>query len=483
MGVRPPRRARRRERARTRGRRDALVRNRARRARLGSRSGVARRGSQGAAGDRARHGVRTRVRRGARGLRRRVRVARAPVAALGRAPRAAGRAVAAPAGRRRGAPVRGARRARRVVRDAGPGRRARDVRVVERRARRRPRAPRLPGAHVGCRRVGRGARPRATEPGREHRPRRRRGVQACARRQAVALPGALAGRAPRLRARPHAGRRAAPAAPRARARSRRVRLAVLGNAAVLHTRRWAEHFRGRGHDVGVWSLEAPPPGFAAHALPAAPVPGFLRYPLALPALRRDLARFAPDLVDAHYVPNYGVLGALSGRRPLVVTAWGSDLLTTGRRDPLQRARARYVLSRADAVLTDAEHLGTAARELGATPARVHVVPWGVDPARFRPGAREPGLVLSTRMHEDVYDLGVIVEAAARVLAARADARLVIAGDGSRRASLERLAARRLPAGRFAFVGRLEPDALAAWLGRADVYVSASRTDSTSLSLL
>ncbi|HTK31678.1 MAG TPA: glycosyltransferase [Candidatus Saccharimonadaceae bacterium] len=262
-----------------------------------------------------------------------------------------------------------------------------------------------------------------------------------------------------------------------------MRLAVLGNAAVLHTRRWAEHFRGRGHDVAVWSLEPAPPGFAAHALPATPLPGFLRYPLALPALSRDLARFAPDLVDAHYVPNYGVLGALTGRRPLVVTAWGSDLLTTGRRDPLQRARARYVLSRADAVLTDAENLGTAARELGAAPARVHVVPWGVDPARFRPGVREPGLVLSTRMHETVYDLDVVVEAAARVLAERADARLVIAGDGSRRAALERLAARRLPAGRFTFVGRLEPDALAAWLGRADVYVSASRSDSTSLSLL
>ena len=48
---------------------------------------------------------------------------------------------------------------------------------------------------------------------------------------------------------------------------------------------------------------------------------------------------------------------------------------------------------------------------------------------------------------------------------------------------QQLAARRLPAGRYRFVGRLEPPALADWLDRAEVYLSASRSDSTSVSLL
>jgi len=60
---------------------------------------------------------------------------------------------------------------------------------------------------------------------------------------------------------------------------------------------------------------------------------------------------------------------------------------------------------------------------------------------------------------------------------------VIVGDGSSRPGLERLAARRLPPGRFAFVGRLESDALTALVARAEIYLSASRSDSTSLSLL
>lgn len=263
-----------------------------------------------------------------------------------------------------------------------------------------------------------------------------------------------------------------------------MRIATLSNAAVVHTRRWVEHLRGRGHEVRVWSLERGPAELDARALPNPPLPGFLRYPLAVPALARGLRAFAPDLVDAHFVPNYGLMGALAGFRPLSVAAWGSDLLLAGGRDALQRARARFVLRRADLVIADADNLARAALALGARPATVRAIPWGVDRARFAPApARESGLLLSTRMHEPVYDIPVILRAAAGVLARHPHAFLAIAGDGSLLPEHERLAASLLPAGRYRFLGRLAPADLALWLGRAEVYLSASLSDSTSLSLL
>ena len=217
-----------------------------------------------------------------------------------------------------------------------------------------------------------------------------------------------------------------------------MRIAMLANASVGHTRRWAEWFRGRGHEVAVWSLEPGPPG----------------------------------------------LGALSGVRPLSVTAWGSDLLIAAPSHAAQRARARFVLERADLILADAENLAAAARGLGGAPERVHAIPWGISRAQFHPrGARRAGLLLSTRMHEPVYDLPTLIEAAAPVLAAHPHARLEIAGTGSLTGDLERLAAARLPAGRFRFLGRLDPAAMAEHLAAAEVYVSTSRSDSTSVSLL
>jgi glycosyltransferase involved in cell wall biosynthesis len=233
-----------------------------------------------------------------------------------------------------------------------------------------------------------------------------------------------------------------------------VRIATLSNASVVHTHRWVEHFRGRGHEVALWSLEDGPAALGARPLPRARLPGVFRYPLAAPALRRALDAFAPDVVDAHYVPNYGLLGALARRRPLVVSAWGSDLLVAGARDPFQRARARFVLRRADHVLVDAENLAAAAVALGAPRERVTCIPWGVDLARYRPApVREPGLLLSTRMHEPVYDLPAILHGVRPVLERDARARLVVVGDGSRRRALESLAARVLPRDRVAVVGR------------------------------
>jgi glycosyltransferase involved in cell wall biosynthesis len=263
-----------------------------------------------------------------------------------------------------------------------------------------------------------------------------------------------------------------------------VRIATLSNASVVHTRRWVEHFRGRGHEVGLWSLEPGPRGFECFTLPRAPLPGALRYPLAVPALTRALSRFAPDLVDAHFVPNYGLLGTLAGRRPLAVTAWGSDLLTVGAGDSLRGRRARFVLERADAVLVDSGNLGVAARALGAAPERLHVIPWGVDRTRFRPAPpREPGLLVSARMHERIYDLPTLIAGVKPVLERHPEARLAIAGDGTLRGALERLARATLPAGRYEFLGRLEPVALAGLLGRAGIHLSASLSDSTSVSLL
>jgi glycosyltransferase involved in cell wall biosynthesis len=144
-----------------------------------------------------------------------------------------------------------------------------------------------------------------------------------------------------------------------------------------------------------------------------------------------------------------------------------------------------VLTRADLVIADSSNLAAAAHALGAPADRLLALPWGIDLARFAlPGvARTPRLLVQTRMLERIYGVETVIEGVAPILAQHSDARLVVAGAGRRRATLEQHAARLLPAGHYAFVGRLEPEALARLLQRADVYLSASRSDSTSVSLL
>jgi glycosyltransferase involved in cell wall biosynthesis len=285
------------------------------------------------------------------------------------------------------------------------------------------------------------------------------------------------------------------------------RIALLSSAASIHSRRWAAALAEREFTVRLLSLEAappewmPPPGVTLRRLPSWPLPMAIRYPLALPALVRELADFEPHLVDAHFVPSYGLLSALCGRRPRVVNAWGSDLLLG--RDPLRVVRARFALAGADRVIVDAANLGARALALGVDAARLLVQPWGIElehfayrgdgaarraaragwPPAWSAGGAEGPAVVSTRMLHPIYDVATLVRAWPRVRAAALGARLWIAGEGPERAALEALAARTDPGNSIRFLGRLAHTDLPRLLAGADVYVSTSRSDSTSLSLL
>jgi len=275
-----------------------------------------------------------------------------------------------------------------------------------------------------------------------------------------------------------------------------MRIALLGNAAALHTRRWARGLAAAGATVRVFSLEDPAAdaSFAAERgveapldvvrLPAPDWPAALRYPAARAAAARALDAFAPDVIEAHFVPNYGLLGVLVGRGPLVVHAWGSDLLRSPARSALHAARARFVLARADLVVVDAEALAVAARALGAPSSRLVVAPWGADLARFTfgPAVLVPHVV-SLRQLEPLYDVATLIEALPVVHAAVPELRVTIAGDGPEAAALAARAQARGVEGIVRFVGRVPHAALPALLASAAVTVSCALSDSTSIALL
>lgn len=272
-----------------------------------------------------------------------------------------------------------------------------------------------------------------------------------------------------------------------------MRILLLAHAPSVHTQRWRRAFASRGHEVRLLSV-VPATGAEAPGepvgLPAAPL-SFLRYLAARGAVRRLIATWRPDVTVAHFLPNYGFLAAASGASPFALVAWGSDLLVNATRSPLHRARARWVLGRAALVHVDAANLAEAAIRLGAPPERVWSRPWGVDAATLAPDApwderfRRAGhlRILWTRMLEDVYDPSTFVRALGLLRARGVTFRATIAGDGPLRGSLESLAASSGVAGVTRFVGLVDEARLRALYREHEVYVSMSRSDSTSQSLL
>ncbi len=270
-----------------------------------------------------------------------------------------------------------------------------------------------------------------------------------------------------------------------------MRIAFLGDGSLNHVRRWAGYFHERGHETLLLSFEsvdgcAVPARRLKSRLPTK----LLGYLSALGAIRKELARFRPEIVNALYVGGYGFVAARSGFRPLVVTSLGSDLLVDYPSSLVHRLQIRSVLRQADLVLTDADELSRVAIAAGASPAKILKTYMGIDervffPRKSAPDRTRPGggmRVVSTRNLHPIYNVELLVDAAP-IVRRRIDAHFVVCGDGPERARLEEKVKRFSLEGCFVFKGRLDPEGIARELRAADVYASTSKSDSTSVSLI
>jgi len=151
-------------------------------------------------------------------------------------------------------------------------------------------------------------------------------------------------------------------------------------------------------------------------------------------MRRLIGTFRPDIVHAHWMP-FGALAAIAGAGPLVVTAWGSDVYSKGRRRLLE---ARLALWRSSLATADSAHLLERLKELGPASLSTALVNWGVNLESFRTPAEGeraslkadfglgPGpLIFSPRGLRQIYNPAIVVEAFKRVRATIPDAQLML----------------------------------------------------------
>ena len=223
-------------------------------------------------------------------------------------------------------------------------------------------------------------------------------------------------------------------------------------------------------------------------------------PRLLTGLKRVLREIKPDLVQAGPLQTCALLVALAGFRPLVSVSWGSDLLLDADRSAWNRWATRYTLARSAAMVGDCAPVRQKAVAYGMPDERIVTFPWGVDLRHFSPdgasaaerrpifpgassSAAAPFILLSTRGWEPVY--GVDVIARAFVLAARQhpELQLLMLAGGSQAGLLRQIFQQGGVSDRVHFPGQVNQAELPRYYRSADLYVSASHSDGTSISLL
>ncbi|WP_306563921.1 glycosyltransferase [Aquabacterium sp.] len=269
-----------------------------------------------------------------------------------------------------------------------------------------------------------------------------------------------------------------------------MRILFFADASSVHTRRWVAAVVERGaRAVVITRQPAEVPG-AEEVIAVAPGAGKLGWFTALPQVRRVArevaARFQPDLVHGHYVTSYGLWATACGLPvPKVLTAWGSDILVTPRQSRLMRMVVAWSMHHADLVTADSmDMIDEIARYHPAGPC--HQILWGADTDKFVPATPAQGFeVVSLRTWEPNYNIDVIIEAFARVVAERPDtpAQLHLLGGGLQRAELEQKVKHLGVQDHVQFHGRVGDAEMVAAIQRSRVSVSVPTSDATSVSVL
>jgi glycosyltransferase involved in cell wall biosynthesis len=213
----------------------------------------------------------------------------------------------------------------------------------------------------------------------------------------------------------------------------------------------------------------------------------LAYPLRSLDVKRVVREMVPDILHAHYVSHYGVYAALTGFRPLVLTAWGSDVLIEPKKSMIKRYFVKYALKKADVITCDAEHMKEAIKNLGADPERIRLINFGIDTRKFRPGHRSKELrtklglncsptVISLRKLDPLWDVESLIRALPLVLKEVPETKFVVAGRGSDEKRLKNLSESLNVSDSVKFIGFISNDELPRYLTAIDVYVSTSLSD-------
>ena len=279
-----------------------------------------------------------------------------------------------------------------------------------------------------------------------------------------------------------------------------MRICYIADARSIHTRRWVDYFAKKGHEVHIitsWPGDGYSKGVQLHLLSSL-LPqhwkgsGYINSLLWVIQVRRLISRIKPDIINAHYITVNGYLGALSGFRPLILTAWGSDVLIVLKESLCLRILVRYALKRVEMVTCNSETARMELVNFGVNHDRIEIIRQGIETQKFSPrqdkgfkkrlGLQGRPVAISTRSFAPVYNLEMLIRAIPLVLEHSPQASFIIAGEGEQREHLENLASSLGCSESIRFVGQVAHDELPKYLAASDIYVSTSLSDSASLSL-
>lgn len=284
-----------------------------------------------------------------------------------------------------------------------------------------------------------------------------------------------------------------------------MRICFFGNLQVIHLQRWVDYFKEKNHDVHVVTSQPTKiNNVSVHNISflnkeitdlrvMQPIIHFYREIYKTLYLGGLIDKIKPDIINAHYLTNYGILAAKLNRHPLVLTCWGSDVLIAPEKFGEQHlSEMKKALSKADLITVVSEHMEEELIKMGIKK-NIIVNPFGIKISKFNPNGKKnkvikekfanKKIIVSTRNLEPIYNVECLIKALPSAIKENENVVTLICGSGSLENKLKKLVNSLGLNEHVYFLGRITHETMPEYLRSADMYVSTSLSDGTSISLL
>ncbi len=211
--------------------------------------------------------------------------------------------------------------------------------------------------------------------------------------------------------------------------------------------------------------------------------------------RRVVREIKPDLIHAGPIQTCTFIAMLSGFRPILTMSWGFDLMDDVHKNKWMERITHFVLRRSTFFTSDANVTRDKAVAYGMNPERTVVFPWGVNLQDFRPQTTDDGqssmvnrpssqfTLFCNRSWEPRYGVDVLARAFVKVAQQNFNVDLLLIGGGSQAQNLRSILQRGGALERVSMPGQVSQRDLPRWYHMADLYISPSHVDGSSVSLM
>jgi L-malate glycosyltransferase len=220
-------------------------------------------------------------------------------------------------------------------------------------------------------------------------------------------------------------------------------------------------------------------------------------------LKKIIKIYNIDLIHSGWLTWDSYLAVKTNFHPILAMSWGSDVLPNPFNKNAHNSnrilkRLRYVSENVDAVYSDSNEVGEVLKKLTSiNDGKINIFPQlGINIDIFKPELdtglqvrkkygikRDEIVLLCTRNFKHVYAVEDIIRAFSIALQQKSKLKLLLCGDGYLKKHLIKVVSDLRLEKKVTFLGTVPNDKLPAIYNAADIYISTSLSDGTSLSLL